>query len=129
MLFAGKGFEIRLPKQTRAYREDHSKGLKRWMWLEDFLPNLGRPVTLSKAKEQEAQTHALDLAVKDANSKAKTIADAMEAKLVGPTSVSLGYSYMPNMPIRMESNTAQPAPIQLGQLEYTVNVQITYAFS
>ena len=49
VLFAGKGFEIRLPKQTRAYREDHSKGLKRWMWLEDFLPNLGRPVTLSKA--------------------------------------------------------------------------------
>jgi DNA (cytosine-5)-methyltransferase 1 len=49
VLFAGMGFVILPPKQTRAYREDRAKGLKRWMWLEDFLPNLGRPVTLSKA--------------------------------------------------------------------------------
>ena len=83
---------------------------------------------LSKDKEQQAQTQALDLAVKDANNKAKTIADSMGVKLVGPISVSLGYYYAP---IRMDVKelAAQPAPIQPGQLEYTVNVQIAYAFS
>jgi len=83
---------------------------------------------LSKSKEQQAQTQALDLAVKDANSKAKTIADAMGVKLVGPISVSLGYYYTP---VRMDVKevAAQPVPVQPGQLEYTVNVQIAYAFS
>ena len=83
---------------------------------------------LSKAKEEQAQTQALDLAVKDANSKAKTIADAMGVKLVGPISVSLGYYYTP---VRMDVKevAAQPVPVQPGQLEYTVNVQIAYAFS
>jgi len=83
---------------------------------------------LSKAREQEAQTRALDLAVKDANGKARTIADAMGVKLVGPISVNLGYYYTP---IRMDLKEApaQPVPIQPGQLEYTVNVQTAYAFS
>lgn len=83
---------------------------------------------LSNAKEQQAQTQALDLAVKDANNKAKTIADSMGVKLVGPISVSLGYYYTP---IRMDFKeaAAQPVPIQPGQLEYIVNVQIAYAFS
>ena len=83
---------------------------------------------LSKAKEQQAQTQALDLAVKDANNKAKTIADAMGVKLVGPISVSLGYYYAP---VRMDLTQAatQPVPVQPGQLEYTVNVQMAYAFS
>jgi DNA (cytosine-5)-methyltransferase 1 len=49
VLFAGKGFAISFPEQTRSYREDSGKGLKRWIWLKDFLPNLGKPLTLSKA--------------------------------------------------------------------------------
>ncbi len=83
---------------------------------------------LSKAKEQQAQAEALDLAVKDASNKAKTIADSMGVKLVGPISVSLGYYYAP---IRMEFKeaVAQPVPIQPGQLEYTLSVQIAYGFS
>jgi uncharacterized protein YggE len=83
---------------------------------------------LSKAKEQQAQAQALDLAVKDANNKAKTIADSLGVKLVGPISVSLGYYYTP---VRMDLKevAAQPVPIQPGQLEYTVNVQIAYAFN
>jgi len=83
---------------------------------------------LSKAKEQQAQTQALDLAVNDANNKAKTIADSMGVKLVGPISVSLGYYYAP-VRVDLKEAAAQPVPIQPGQLEYTVNVQIAYAFS
>lgn len=83
---------------------------------------------LSKAKEQQAQASALDLAVKDASGKAKTIADAIGVKLVGPISVSYGYYYTP-VQVGVREVAAQPAPIQPGQLEYTANVQVAYAFS
>jgi len=83
---------------------------------------------LSKAKADQAQAEALSLAVKDAGSKARAIADAMGATLVGPMSVSLGYYYEP---VRADYKLAEgsPVPIQPGQLQYTVNVQTVYAFS
>lgn len=83
---------------------------------------------LSTAKAQQTQVEALDLAVKDADSKAKTIANSMGVTVVGPVSVSLGYYYEP---VRMDLKevAAQPVPIMPGQLQYTVNVQIVYTFS
>lgn len=82
---------------------------------------------LSQSKADQAQTQALGLAVKDANAKATTIADAMGVKLLGPTSVSLGYYYAP---VRMDAQAvAKEAPIMPGQLQYSVTVQINYAFS
>jgi uncharacterized protein YggE len=82
---------------------------------------------LSDGKAQQAQSQALDLAVKDANNKAKTIANAMGVNLVGPISVSIGYYYEP---VRANVKAgAEQAPIMPGQLEYTVNVQIAYAFN
>jgi len=82
---------------------------------------------LSDAKAQQAQSQALDLAVKDANDKARTIANAMGVTLVGPVSVSLGGYYQP---VQMSVKAgAESAPIMPGQLQYTVNVQIAYAFS
>jgi len=83
---------------------------------------------LSDAKALQAQSQALDLAVKDANNKAKAIANAMGGNLVGPISISLGYYYEP---VRMDVNKAQASavPITPGQLQYTVNVQVAYAFS
>lgn len=82
---------------------------------------------LSDAKAQQAQSQALDLAVKDANNKAETIANAMGVTLTGPISVSLGYYYEP---VRMDFKQAEAqAPIMPGQLQYTVNVQIAYAFN
>lgn len=83
---------------------------------------------LSEAKAQQAQTQALDLAVKDANSKATTIANSMGVTLVGPISVSLGYYYEPTR-MDFKEVAAQPVPIMPGQLEYTVNVQIVYTFT
>jgi uncharacterized protein YggE len=83
---------------------------------------------LSDAKAQQAQSQALDLAVKDANNKAKMIANAMGVNLTGAITVSLGYSYEP---LRMDINKAEASavPITPGQLQYTVNVQVAYAFS
>jgi uncharacterized protein YggE len=82
---------------------------------------------LSDEKAQQAQTEAIDKAVKDAAGKAKTIAESMGVKLVGPINVSLGYYYAP---ARMDYKAeAGPVSIMPGQLEYTVNVQITYAFN
>jgi uncharacterized protein YggE len=82
---------------------------------------------LSDAKALQAQSQALDLAVKDANNKAKTIANAMGVTLTGPITVSLGYYYEP---VRADFKAgAEQAPIMPGQLQYTVNVQIAYAFN
>jgi hypothetical protein len=83
---------------------------------------------LSDAKAQQAQSQTLDLAVKDANNKARTIANAMGATLVGPISVNIGYYYEP---VRADYKQAEASqvPIQPGQLQYTVNVQIVYTFN
>ena len=82
---------------------------------------------LSDAKAQQAESQALDLAVKDANNRAKAIANAMGVNLVGPTSVSIGYYYAP-VATNLRSG-AEQVPIMPGQLDYTVNVQIGYAFT
>jgi uncharacterized protein YggE len=83
---------------------------------------------LSDAKAQQAQSQALDLAVKDANSKAQAIAKSAGVTLVGPISINLGSSYQP-VRVGLSEAAAQPAPIMPGQLQYTVNVQINYAFN
>lgn len=83
---------------------------------------------LSDAKAQQAQSQALDLAVKDANSKAQAIAKSAGVTLVGPISINLGSSYQP-VRVGLAEAAAQPAPIMPGQLQYTVNVQINYAFN
>jgi uncharacterized protein YggE len=83
---------------------------------------------LSTARAQQAQAEALDLAVKDASSKAGTIADSMSVTLVGPISVNLAYYYAP-VQMNVKEVAAQPVPIMPGQLQYTVNVQVVYAFS
>jgi uncharacterized protein len=82
---------------------------------------------LSEAKAQQAQSQALDLAVKDANSKAQAISKSSGVSLVGPISITLGSSYQP-LRAGFATTEAQSAPIMPGQLQYTVNVQIAYAF-
>ena len=82
---------------------------------------------LSDAKTTQAQSQALDLAVKDASDKARTIASAMGVTITGPVSVSLGGYYAP---VQMSVKAgAESAPIMPGELQYTVNVQVAYAFS
>jgi hypothetical protein len=82
---------------------------------------------LSDAKAKQAESQALDLAVKDADNRAKTIANAMGVNLVGPISVSIGYYYAP-VAMNLKGG-AEQAPVMPGQLDYTVSVQIAYAFT
>jgi uncharacterized protein YggE len=65
--------------------------------------------------------------VKDADNRAEAIASAMGVNLVGPVSVSIGYLYAP-VAMSLKAG-AEQAPVMPGQLEYTVSVQIAYAFT
>lgn len=51
VLLAGKGFPIAFPKPTHCRNGDNANGLKRWRTLADAIRSMGKPVTLSKAKE------------------------------------------------------------------------------
>jgi len=83
--------------------------------------------TLSESKSAQMRDQAIQEAVKDADSKAKTIAQSLNIRLVGPTSITLGYEY----PIPMNSyqkDVSQATPIIPGPLTVTANVQVTYSF-
>lgn len=83
--------------------------------------------TLSNAKYAELEKDAMQLALRDADSKAKSMAGALGLSLVGPISVNPGYAVVPVF----EKQTAigQATPIQPGTLQVTVNVQIVYEFA
>jgi hypothetical protein len=83
---------------------------------------------LSVDKEQQAQATALNLAMKDAGTKATTITNAMGARLIGPTSVSIENYYAPT-PMALAKAATPEVPVMPGQLQYTVSVQVVYAFA
>ncbi len=83
--------------------------------------------TLSESKSAQIRDQAIQEAVKDADSKAKAIAQSLNLKLVGPTSIALGYEY----PVPMstyQKNAGEATPIIPGPLTVTANVQVTYSF-
>ena len=83
---------------------------------------------LSKPKAEQAQSQALQMAVEDANAKAKGIADAMGVKLVGPISINYGSYYYETVRAEL-AGAPKETPIMPGQLQYSVNVQVNYAFA
>jgi len=85
--------------------------------------------TVSDDEVAEFRNQATQMAVKDAEAKAKLIADAAGVTIVGPTSISIGGFYMPEYKT-MEATVGAPAstPILPGQVEVTVTAQVIYAF-
>ncbi len=83
---------------------------------------------LSKAKAEQTQAQALQMAVEDANTKAKGIADAMGLKLTGPVSISYGSYYYEAVRADV-AGAPKEAPIMPGQLQYSISVQVNYAFA
>jgi len=73
------------------------------------------------------QKQALQLAIQDASGQAQSMATALGVHVVGPISVTTGYSYQPSIE-RMATANAQ-TPIQPGTLQIAANVQITYEIS
>jgi len=83
--------------------------------------------TLSESKAIQLRDQAIQEAVKDADSKAKAIAASLNIKIVGPTSITLGYEY-PMATYEKAAAGAATTPIMPGPLTVTANVQATYSF-
>lgn len=49
VLLAGKGFKIEFPKKTHAPKGDEKKKLKPWVFLEEVIKGMRKPVTLGKS--------------------------------------------------------------------------------
>lgn len=83
--------------------------------------------TLSSTTLATLQKQALGQALQDADGQARAMASNLGVSIVGPISVSPGYSFQPNS---LTFNAAsQPTPIQPGTLQVTVTVQVTYQFA
>lgn len=80
--------------------------------------------SLSDSALAGIEKQALQLAIQDADGKAKAAASNLAVTLLGPISVTPGYVYQPMF--ERASIAAAQTPIQPGALQVTVNVQITY---
>lgn len=84
--------------------------------------------TFSDSTLSSLQTQALQKAAQDANSKANAIASALNVQLIGPVTVSPGFTYQPYV----QAFTANAAGTQISppsSLQVSVTVQVTYAFT
>jgi hypothetical protein len=86
----------------------------------------GITFTLSSAALATLQRQAMQLAVQDADAQAKATASAIGVSLVGPISISPGYSFQPFFEKMAASSVT---PIQPATLQVTATVQVTYQFA
>lgn len=80
--------------------------------------------TLSANSYANIEKQALQLAIQDADTKAKGMASSLGVSLLGPISVTPGYTFQPTFENLTASSTQ--TPIQAGPLQVTANVQIAY---
>jgi hypothetical protein len=84
--------------------------------------------TFSNTTLANLQSQALQRAVQDANTKATTIASALNVQLIGPIDVSPGFAYQPY--VQAFTSNAPSTQIQPpSSLQVSVTVQITYAYT
>jgi hypothetical protein len=86
----------------------------------------GISFTLSSSALASLQRQATQLALRDADAQAKAIASAISLTLVGPVSISPGYSFQPRYETMASSSST---PVQPGTLQVTAIVQVTYQFA
>ena len=87
----------------------------------------GVTFTLSPGASSTIERQASQLAIQDAEVKAKAVASTLGVSLVGPVSVTPGYVFQPVLETLVPS--AARTPIQPGSLQVTATVQITYEFA
>ena len=87
----------------------------------------GITFTLSDTALATLQKQGLGQALHDADAQARATASTLGVSIVGPISVSPGYTFQSNY--RTYSVAAGPTPIQPGTLQVTVIVQVTYEFA
>lgn len=83
--------------------------------------------TFSDSTLSTLQTQALQKAVQDANNKATVIASALNVRLVGPVTVSPGFTYQPYVQA-FRANSAGTQIQPPSNLQVSATVQVTYAF-
>ena len=89
----------------------------------------GVSFTLSSSTLATIQNQALQLALTDADSQAKTTATSLGVTIVGPISVTPGYEFQPTNYNRFAATAAAQTPIQTGTLQVTATAQVTYTFT
>lgn len=88
--------------------------------------------TLSDAKQQELRSQALTAAVKQARGDADATVAALGKTIVDVKEVNVGNSYVPmlydNRYAKMDMGTsaAVPTPIEVGEIDVTATVSVTY---
>ena len=87
----------------------------------------GVTFTLSPAVSSTIEKQASQLAIQDAEAQAKAVASALGVSLVGPVTVTPGYTFQPAF--QSLASAATPTPIQPGSLQVTATVQVTYEFA
>jgi uncharacterized protein YggE len=80
--------------------------------------------TLSPSSYAKIEKQALQLAIQDAHDKANGMAASLGVSLLGPISVTPGYTFQPTFQ-KLTASSAQ-TPIQVGSLQVTADVQISY---
>lgn len=80
--------------------------------------------TLSNEAYSELEKQALQMALRDADSKAKATASTLGLRLVGPISITPGYVFQPVL--QKLGSEANQTPIQPGTLQVTATVQVIY---
>jgi len=81
--------------------------------------------TLKTQTFKTLQRQALQLAIQDASGQAQAMASNLNVRIIGPLTISTGYT--PPPPVARLSANAQ-TPIQPGSLQISANVQVTYEF-
>jgi uncharacterized protein YggE len=86
--------------------------------------------TFSTTTYASLQKQALAAAIQDAGGQAQAIASSLGVTLGGPISVTPAYIFQPNVQrFAAASVPTAVTPVQPGNLQVSVTVQVTYAFS
>ena len=89
-------------------------------------------LTLSDAKQQEFRSEALTAAVKQARGDADVVVAALGKAIIDVKEVNVGGSYAPmrydsyNVAMEMAGGAPTPTPIEVGEIDVTASVSITY---
>ncbi|WP_214020691.1 SIMPL domain-containing protein [Methanoculleus sp.] len=91
--------------------------------------------TLSDAKQQEFRSEALTAAVAQARGDADVVAAAIGKTIVDVKEVNVGSNYVPlaydsrYSGMEMVAGSAVPTPLEVGEIDVTATVSITYVIS
>jgi len=91
--------------------------------------------TLSEAKQLELRSQALNAAVAQARGDANVVAAALGKTIVDVKDVSVGNNYVPLaydtrlMGMEKAAGSAVPTPLEVGEIDVTASVSISYVIS